>query len=235
MTRGPLTTECAVETYNIRGWPCSGLDNVGKCWKYWFRSSKAFCCSGSHLTFVEPHSTLKKGRLPSTSFTMNLFSAAIRPSSFCTSFLVYGGCIWRIVFILTRLASMPLVDTKQPNTLPRVTLKTHFSGLSLTWLRAYWQKFPSGQKYTKLFSCLLLRCHRHKRICFYRLGPLVPPLSFYKTWVLRFAAPPTFSCSNMCQMVLRSWFFLHLLCGVIFGGSLKNSPIEPLCHSQLWS
>jgi hypothetical protein len=27
---------------------------------------------------------------------------------------------------------MPLVDTRQPNTLPHVTPKTHFSGLSLS-------------------------------------------------------------------------------------------------------
>jgi hypothetical protein len=60
-----------------------------------------------------------------------LLSAAMRPLSFCTSFLVYGGCIWMIALILSGLASIPLVDTKQPNTLPLVTPKMHFSGLNL--------------------------------------------------------------------------------------------------------
>jgi hypothetical protein len=63
---------------------------------------------------------------------MNLFSAPMWHVSFCTSFLVYGGCIWRIAFILSGLASMPLVDTRQPNTLPHVTLKTYLSRLSLS-------------------------------------------------------------------------------------------------------
>jgi hypothetical protein len=65
-------------------------------------------------------------------FAMNQFNAAMRPTSFCTSFLVCGGCIWRIAFILSGLASMPLVNTRQPITLPRVTLMMHFSGLSLS-------------------------------------------------------------------------------------------------------
>jgi hypothetical protein len=29
-TRALLTTECVAEAYNIRGWPCSGLDNFGR-------------------------------------------------------------------------------------------------------------------------------------------------------------------------------------------------------------
>jgi hypothetical protein len=36
-----------------------------------------------------------------------------------------------IALILLGLASIPLVETKQPNTLPLVTPKTHLSGLSL--------------------------------------------------------------------------------------------------------
>jgi hypothetical protein len=36
-----------------------------------------------------------------------------------------------IALILSGLASIPFVETKQDNTLPLVTLKTHFSGLSL--------------------------------------------------------------------------------------------------------
>jgi hypothetical protein len=125
MTRAPLTTVCVVETYSMRGWPCSGLDYVGRCWRYYFRSSKAFCCSGPHSTFAEPLNTLKKGRLLSASFMMNLFRAAMRPVNFCPSFLVFGDCIFKIACILSGLASMPLVETSQPSTLPLVTPKTH--------------------------------------------------------------------------------------------------------------
>jgi hypothetical protein len=75
---------------------------------------------------------LKKGRLLSSSFTINLFSAAMWPVNYCTSFLVCGGCIWRITFILSELASMLFVETRQPSNLPRITLRTHFSGLCLS-------------------------------------------------------------------------------------------------------
>jgi hypothetical protein len=37
-----------------------------------------------------------------------------------------------MALILSGLASMPLVETKQPSTLPRVTAKTHFFGFSLS-------------------------------------------------------------------------------------------------------
>jgi hypothetical protein len=75
---------------------------------------------------------LKKGRLHSASFAMNVLRAAMWPVSFWTSFFVCGGCIWRIAFIFSRLALMPLVEMRNPSTLPLVTLKTHFSGLSLS-------------------------------------------------------------------------------------------------------
>jgi hypothetical protein len=74
---------------------------------------------------------LKKGRLFSASFVMNLLSAAMRPINFCNSFLFYGGCIWMITLILSGLASIPLLETKQPNTLPLVTPKMYFSRFSL--------------------------------------------------------------------------------------------------------
>jgi hypothetical protein len=56
----------------------------------------------------------------------------MRPVSFWTSFLVCRGCIGRIAFILSGLASMPLVETQHPRTLPLITLNTHFCGLSLS-------------------------------------------------------------------------------------------------------
>jgi hypothetical protein len=92
-TRAPLSTECVAETYSMRGCPCFGLDSVGRCWRYYFISSKAFYCSSPHSTFVEPLNMLKKGRLLFASFAMNLFRTAIQPVNFCTSFLVCGGCI----------------------------------------------------------------------------------------------------------------------------------------------
>jgi hypothetical protein len=55
---------------------------------------------------------------------MDLLSAAMWSVNFCTSFLIYGGCIWRIALILSELASIPLVETRYPNTLPRITEDT---------------------------------------------------------------------------------------------------------------
>jgi hypothetical protein len=66
----------------MRGWSCSGLDSVSKCWRYYFQLSNAFCCSVPQSTFVEPLNTLKKGRLLSASFAMNLFKAVIQSVNF---------------------------------------------------------------------------------------------------------------------------------------------------------
>jgi hypothetical protein len=96
----------------------------GKCWRYCFRSSNALCCLGPHSTFVEPLNMLKKGRLLLASFPINLFRAAMWHVNFCTFFLFCGGCIWGLAFILSGLALMPLVEIRQPSTLPLVIPKT---------------------------------------------------------------------------------------------------------------
>jgi hypothetical protein len=73
---------------------------------------------------------MKKGKLHTIIFTMNHFNAAILPVRLCTSFLDRGGFMLTIAFILSGFASIPLIETKQPNTLPLPTLNTHFFGLS---------------------------------------------------------------------------------------------------------
>jgi hypothetical protein len=107
-----------------------------------------------HSTFLEPHSTQKKGKLLFAIFAMNLFSATIWLASFCTAFLVCGGCICRIAFILLGLASMPLVDTKHPNTLPPLNVKTHFSGLSLNLASHIWVKVSVRSEMYEAFFLL---------------------------------------------------------------------------------
>jgi hypothetical protein len=69
---------------------------------------------------------VKNGRLRSASFEMNQFNEAIRPVSFCTSFLLCKGCIWVIALILSGFASIPFVDIKHPRTFPLVILNTLF-------------------------------------------------------------------------------------------------------------
>jgi hypothetical protein len=154
-TRAPLATKCVVETYSMRGCPCSGLDSVHKCWRYCFRSLKAFCCLGPHSTFVEPLNMLKKGRLLSASFTMNLYKAAIRSVNFCTSFLVCGGYIWRMALVLLGLASIPLLETRQPSTLPLVTPKTHLSGFNLSLASRMLAKFSVRLEIYNAFFLLI--------------------------------------------------------------------------------
>jgi hypothetical protein len=71
---------------------------------------------------------VKKGKLRYASFAMNRFRDAMRPVSFCTSFLFCGGCIYVIALILSGFASMPFVETKHLRTLPLVILYMHFLG-----------------------------------------------------------------------------------------------------------
>jgi hypothetical protein len=74
---------------------------------------------------------LEKEWLFFVSYAMNLLSAVMLPVHICTSFLICRGCIWIVALILSRLALIPLLETKQPNTLPHVTPEMHFSELSL--------------------------------------------------------------------------------------------------------
>jgi hypothetical protein len=137
----------------MRGCPYSRLYSVGKCLRQCFKLSKAFYCSVPLSTLSEPHNTLKKGRLLSASFAMNLFCASMWPISFCTSFLVCQRCIRRIAFILSELASIPLVETRQLSTLPHTTPKTHFLGLSLMLAWCILLKVSTrSEMYKALFS-----------------------------------------------------------------------------------
>jgi hypothetical protein len=99
---------------------------------YSFSASKASCCSRPHSKVPELLSTLKNGKLHSTIFAMNRFSAAIQPISLCTSFLDPGGFMLTIAFILSGLALIPFTDTRQPSTFPLLTPNMHFSGLSFS-------------------------------------------------------------------------------------------------------
>jgi hypothetical protein len=77
---------------------------------------------------------MKNGRLRSTSFDMNLFSAVILPVSLYISFLDRGGFMCTIVLIFFRLALILFTDTRHPSTLPLFTSKTHFFGISFSWV-----------------------------------------------------------------------------------------------------
>jgi hypothetical protein len=129
-TKAPLTTVCVVETYRMSGWSSCGLVRVGNFCIWSFSASKASYCSDPHSKLPEPLRTLKNGKLHSTSFAINRFSATILPVSLCTSFPDCRGFMCTMVLILSGLTSIPFIDTKQPRTLSLHTSNTHFSGLS---------------------------------------------------------------------------------------------------------
>jgi len=72
-----------------------------------------------------------KGNPFSVDRAINLFRAANLPVSFCTFFLLVGGCMFVIAMTLSGLASIPLAETTQPSSFPFWMSKIHFSGLSL--------------------------------------------------------------------------------------------------------
>lgn len=57
---------------------------------------------------------------------INLLSVVNLLVNLCMSLIDYGGFIYVIALILSRLASMPLCETKYSNTLPLRTLNMHF-------------------------------------------------------------------------------------------------------------
>jgi hypothetical protein len=169
---------------------------------YCFKSSNDFCCSGPHSTFAAPRKTLKKSKLLYACLAMNLFNATMRLINLCTSFLVCGGCIWRIAFILLGLALMPLVDTKQPSTLPRVTPKTHFFELSLSLASHILAKVSVRLDMYKVIFLLATTMSSTYESTFLPTWSFNAAFVILQMWDLRCASPPTFSYSNMCQIVL---------------------------------
>jgi hypothetical protein len=135
-TSAALTAECEAATYNSNGAPGAGGVNVVKSIKYCFNSSKAFWCAEPHWKTSAYFSISKNGRFLSADLDMNLFNDASLSASRWTPFFVLGSSIRRIASILLGLASIPLVDTRQPRNLPFFTQKHTFLDLTsgqLAW------------------------------------------------------------------------------------------------------
>jgi hypothetical protein len=124
---------CNTETYRMSGWLGSELNSVGNYCMHALSSLNAFCYLVPHSKMLEPLNTMKKGKLRSASFDMNMFKAAILSVNFWTSFLDYRGFLFIIALILLGLALIPFTDTKHPSTFPLCTPNTHFSRLSFNW------------------------------------------------------------------------------------------------------
>ena len=86
------------------------------------------------LEFLHPLESLlqcfKKWRHLSVALKMNLFKAATRPISLCTSFTLLGEVMSSIALNFFELASMPRCETINPKNLPDETLNTHFAGFN---------------------------------------------------------------------------------------------------------
>jgi hypothetical protein len=75
------------------GSPGSGLVNVARSDKYFFRDLKAAACSMPQVKSFAPRNVLRKGRLRSTDREINLFSAANLPVRLWMSFVDCGGAM----------------------------------------------------------------------------------------------------------------------------------------------
>ena len=109
----------------------SGEVSLVMFWRYSLRELKASLCCSPHSNFWELRRTLKNGKLQFAERGINLFRAAILPVSFCKSLIDCGSSMLQRAAIFSRLASMPLVETRHPKAFPLWTPNTHFSGLRL--------------------------------------------------------------------------------------------------------
>ena len=98
--------------YSSKGSEGSGLARVARSDKCCLSDSKAAACSGPQVKSFAPCNVLRKGRLRSTDFEMNLFKAANLPISRWTSLVDCGGVMLMIAWIFVELASIPLCDTR---------------------------------------------------------------------------------------------------------------------------
>jgi hypothetical protein len=98
--------------YSSKGSEGSGLAWVARLDKCCLSDSKAAACSGPQAKSLALRSVLRKGRLRSADFEMNLFKAANLPVSRWTSLADYGGVMLMIAWIFVGLASIPLCDSR---------------------------------------------------------------------------------------------------------------------------
>src|SRR6185312_10293498 len=98
-------------------------------WRWFLSAWRASLCSGPHSNLFALRRTLKNGRLRSAERGINLFRAAIRPVSFCTSLMDLGSSMFQRAFTLSGFASIPLVDTRHPSTFPFVNSKDALVGV----------------------------------------------------------------------------------------------------------
>jgi hypothetical protein len=82
--------------YSSKGSEGSGLARVARLDKCCLRNSKAAACSGPQANYFASRSVLRKGRLRSADFEMNLFKAANLPVSRWTSQADCGGVMLMI-------------------------------------------------------------------------------------------------------------------------------------------
>jgi hypothetical protein len=108
-----------------------GLDSVMSFVRYALRSSKACCYFVPHSKLSELLRVLKKGNPLSADLEMNLLSAANLPVSIWTCFWLEGGFMFTTAAIFSGFASIPLTDTRHPNSFPFLIPKMHFSRFSL--------------------------------------------------------------------------------------------------------
>jgi hypothetical protein len=99
---------------------------VRYCFIFW----KACSASSVHANGPGPLISLKKGRALSASLKMKRLRATRDPVNLCTSLRRAGGLITSIARILSRFASIPRCDTRNPRSFPAETPKMNFSGLS---------------------------------------------------------------------------------------------------------
>jgi hypothetical protein len=98
--------------YNSNGSEGSGLARVARSDKCCLSDSKAAVCSGPQVKSFAPRNVLRKGRLRSTDFEMNLFKAVNLPVTRWTSLADCRGVILMIAWIFVGLASISLCDTR---------------------------------------------------------------------------------------------------------------------------
>ena len=114
--------------------------------KYFFKSSKASRHSSNQEKSFICLKVLKNGRYLSTDLEINWLSATILPFSYCTSFFVFGCLISMIVFIFSRLASIPHCKIRNPKNFFEITLNAHLIGFNLIWYRRSMLKASSKSR-----------------------------------------------------------------------------------------
>jgi hypothetical protein len=166
-------------------------------------------------------------------FAIHLFSTAVLPINFWTSFLDCRDFISIMTLILSGLALIPFREMRRPSNFPLDTPNTHWSRFNFKRLACIFVNVSVRLEMYGFSFCWQIQCQWQMWICFCPHGLWTQPSSSYRRLGLCSVGLRAFPYNNICTEGCDEICSLHLVCGAISDIHLRSSLTKSSSHS-LW-